>query len=27
VVGKIGTAVVTPEELDAFLTEDDSWRD
>jgi D-beta-D-heptose 7-phosphate kinase/D-beta-D-heptose 1-phosphate adenosyltransferase len=27
VVGKIGTAVVTPEELNAFLTADDSWRD
>ena len=27
VVGKIGTAVVTPEELDAVLTEDESWRD
>ena len=27
VVGKIGTAVVTPEELDAVLTEDDAWRD
>jgi D-beta-D-heptose 7-phosphate kinase/D-beta-D-heptose 1-phosphate adenosyltransferase len=27
VVGKVGTAVVTPEELDACLTDDDSWRD
>jgi D-beta-D-heptose 7-phosphate kinase/D-beta-D-heptose 1-phosphate adenosyltransferase len=27
VVGKVGTAVVTPEELDAVLTEDDAWRD
>jgi len=26
VVGKVGTAVVTPEELDAFLADDDSWR-
>jgi D-beta-D-heptose 7-phosphate kinase/D-beta-D-heptose 1-phosphate adenosyltransferase len=27
VVGKIGTAVVTPEELEAVLSADDSWRD
>ncbi len=27
VVGKIGTAVVTPKELSAVLLEEDSWRD
>jgi D-beta-D-heptose 7-phosphate kinase/D-beta-D-heptose 1-phosphate adenosyltransferase len=27
VVGKVGTAVVTPDELETVLAEDDSWRD